>query len=451
MHAVLLFGRQQRNMTTTTTMYNGFRIKTRDNANANANELAHLKKTVDDYETECNQNQVPTQVDAARIAMSHRVACRMLKPMSADQHMWLKRVTLGLNVGPIDSALMPNRIEIRHVTRSSRVRNLVHGGILGLLARQFMHDTSQSKTRSCAFNALCIIRRVNNQAGCEHVKWSIPDFQCRYNIGVKYFKRSHNPFEKMNHDEMLVQLSQMDTLENRQIFMEKCKSVANAPNQSRVKYGVVADADADADAESKYWKFRPTVLNDDWITHFITVFSKLCSLKMSKVSDSSATKINRCMSLVEVFRFISSRMDWILTDPNLRQITKLHAFWDKYMGRISYMAAEGIEHSAYMVGRYFPEMMTPELHIVVNPVVDVYRVPEMQIADDDALFGPMKAKCEALLPAPMLAPMRVSSRDRIYSDSDDDYNNDYSNDYSDDCNDDYNDDYSDDYSDDDNV
>ena len=420
---------------TTTTTYKGFNIKTNCN---DAGKLAYLKKTVDDYETECSPNQVPTQVDAARIAMSHRVACRMLKPMSADQHMWLKRVTLGLNVGPIDSALMPNRIEIRHVTRSSRVRNLVHGGILGLLARQFMHDTSQSKTRSCAFNALCIIRRVNNQAGCEHVKWSIPDFQCRYNIGVKYFKRSHNPFEKMNHDEMLVQLSQMDTLENRQIFMEKCKSVANAPNQSRVKYGVVADADADA--ESKYWNWRPTVLNDDWITHFITVFSKLCSHKMSKVSDSSASKINRCMSLVEVFRFISSRIDWILTDPNLRQITKLHAFWEKYMGRISYMAAEGIEHSAYMVGRYFPEMMTPELHVVVNPVVDVYRVPEMQIADDDALFGPMKAIYEALLPA----PMRVSSRDRIYSDSYDDYNNDYNDDYSDDYSDDDSDDDSDD-------
>ena len=412
---------------TTTTTYKGFNIKTNCN---DAGKLAYLKKTVDDYETECNQNQVPTQVDAARIAMSHRVACRMLKPMSADQHMWLKRVTLGLNVGPIDSALMPNRIEIRHVTRSSRVRNLVHGGILGLLARQFMHDTSQSKTRSCAFNALCIIRRVNNQAGCEHVKWSILDFQCRYNIGVKYFKRSHNPFEKMNHDEMLVQLNLIDTLENRQIFIEKCKSVANAPNQSRVKYGVVADADA----ESKYWKFRPTVLNDDWITHFITVFSKLCSHKMSKVSDSSASKINRCMSLVEVFRFISSRIDWILTDPNLRQITKLHAFWEKYMGRISYMAAEGIEHSAYMVGRYFPEMMTPELHVVVNPVVDVYRVPEMQIADNDALFGPMKAIYEALLPA----PMRVSSRDRIYSDSYDDYNNDYNDDYSDDYSDDAN-------------
>ena len=413
---------------TTTTTYKGFNIKTNYN---DAGTLAHLKKTVDDYETECNQNQVPTQIDAARIAMSHRVACRMLKPMTAGQHMWLKRFMLGLNVGPIDSALAPNRIEIRHVTRSSRVRNLVHGGMLGLLARQFMHDTSQSNTRSRTFNSLCIIRRVNNQAGCEHVKWSIPDFQCRYNIGVKYFKRSHNPVEKMNHDEILAQLNLMDTLENRQIFMEKCKSVANAPNQSRVKYSVVADADA----ESKYWNWRPTVLNDDWITHFITVFSKLCSLKISKVSDNSASKINRCMSLVEVFHFMSNRIDWILTDPNLRQIAKLHPLWEKYMGRISYMAAEGIEHSAYMVGRYFPEMMTPELHIVVNPVVDVYRVPEMQIADDDALFGPMKAKYEAMLPAPMPAPMRVSSRDRIYSDSDDDYSDDYS--------DDYNDDYSD--------
>jgi hypothetical protein len=87
-----------------------------------------------------------------------------------------------------------------------------------------------------------------------------------------------------------------------------------------------------------------------------------------------------------------------------------------------YFAKEGVEHSAYMLGRYAPELMTPELHMCVVPTRDLYRVPEMQIADDDALFGQMKAKCEAFMPAAVAAPVRR----RRYSDeySDDSYGND---------------------------
>jgi len=401
----------------TTTTYNGFKIKTDD-----ANALARLKQTVDDYQTGFKHTS-PTKcmrVDAARIAMAHRGACRMLSPMTVDQRNWLKRVTLGVNVESVESALMPNRIEAKHMTGSSRVRNLVHGGIAGLLAARLMNDSSQVERTSRTVNSECIIRRVNGESGCEHVKWSIPEFQFIHNIGVKYFKTGRTPFAHMSHDEILAQLNLLDTLENRQAFLEECKAMANAPNNSRIKRHEYA-VDAMSDDGSDVWwccRRRTTamVIANDWIAHFLIAFSRLCLLKMGKVSDDSASKLTRCVSLVELYRFISSRMDWIITDPNMRQITNLHHFWEKYMEKISLMAREGVEHAALMLAKYAPDMMTPELHCDVIPVADVYRVPEMQISNDDALFAPLKTTCEALLPD------AVPVRWRRYSDE---YSSDY--------------------------
>jgi hypothetical protein len=412
---------------TTTTTYNGFKIKTDD---ADANALAGLKQTVDDYQTGFKHTSPAKcmRVDAARIAMAHRGACRMLRPMTVDQRNWLKRVTMGLNVESVESALMPNRIEAKHVTGSSRVRNLVHGGITGLLAARLMNDSSQVERTSRTVNSECIIRRVNGESGCEHVKWSIPEFQFIHNIGVKYFKTGRNPFAAMSHDETLAQLKVLDTLENRQAFLEECKSMANAPNHSRIKRHEYAD-DARSDVGSDVWwccRRRTTamVIANDWIAHFLNAFSKACLFKMDKVSDDSASKLTRCVNLIELYRFISGRMDWIITDPNMRQITNLHHFWEKYMERISYMAGEGVEHAALMLAKYVPEMMTPELHCDVSPVADIYRVPEMQISNDDALFAPLKATCEALLPDAVAGPDAVAVpiyRYDAYSDYDDDY------------------------------
>ena len=421
MHAVILITRQHRNMPTTTT-YKRFNIKTDD-----ADELARLMKTVDDYEMECNSGQLATQVDCARVALAHRGACRMLRPMTGDQREWLKRVTCGSNVGPVVSAVMPNRIEVRHFTRSSRVRNLVHGGITGLLAARFMHDPSQVERTSRTYNSACIIRRVNGEAGCEHVKWSIPEFQCRYNIDVKLYKRSANPFEGLMHDEALSQLNRLDTAENRQAFLDECNTVANAPKQSRVKYGIdIRDVDG-----GDRWCRNATVLHSEWVGDFITAFSKVCEIKMARVGDSSLSKLRRSMHLIDLYRFMSSRLDWIMTVPSVRHVTNMNRLWEKYVERITYMATEGVEHAAYMLARYFPEMMTPELHVTVIPMHDVYRVPEMQIANDDALFGSIKTECDAFMPAAV-----YRNCDLIYSDSEDDYYDDYYDDGDDDGDDD---------------
>jgi hypothetical protein len=123
-----------------------------------------------------------------------------------------------------------------------------------------------------------------------------------------------------------------------------------------------------------------------------------------------------------------------MTDPGMRHITNMAGLWEKYVERLTFMATEGIEHAALMLARYFPEMMTPELHVivVVNADVNVYRVPQMQIADDDELFGPMKAACQAFMPDAAPEPEPVPRRnsdydydyDYGYSDSDSDYDDD---------------------------
>jgi hypothetical protein len=120
---------------------------------------------------------------------------------------------------------------------------------------------------------------------------------------------------------------------------------------------------------------------------------------------------------------------------NVRYMISFGRLWNVMAERFIYMAGQGIEHSACLMGKYYPEMMTPELHLCVNPVLGMYRLPKTEIANDDALFAPLKQAVHALLPEKLPTPPPQS----IYSDSEDDYYDD---------NDDDNDD---DYSDDDNV
>jgi hypothetical protein len=395
-------------------IYKGFKFS----FNNLAEKEQHMK-TIDDYENE--QQSIPMDVDAARVALSHMTACSMLKPMSVDQAAQLKRITRGWDVGSLSPALTPNRIQARHFTRSSRVRNFVHGGMTGLLAVRFMNDTSQVERRSRTWNSLRILRRVNGQAGCEHVKWSIPEFQCRHNIGIVQYKRAKGCFYAMSIEETNAELNAMNTPENRQQFIDECNALANRAN-SRVKCVSFVHEDECTICE------RPFPLMNEWITKYISAFIKVCSHKMGLVSVSSLCLIDRVKNVVDLYRFMSSSIDWILMDCNLRFVCKLHTLLPKYLERLVYMSQEGVEHSACMLSRYFPEMMTPELHVVVNSKYP-YRMPGLQIADNDALFGPLKLACQGLLPD-IVPPMARARRDY---ESDDEFDRDYEDeeDYSD--------------------
>ena len=387
----------------TTMIHKGFKF----GFNNPAEKERHMK-TIDDYENEQQSN--PMDVDAARVALACMTACRLLRPMSTDQVHFLNRITLGLTVGSIVPAVAPNRIEARHFSKSSRVRNLVHGGMLGVLAVRLLNDSTQVERRSRTWNSWHIIRRANSQAGCEHVKWSIPEFQCRYNIGIIHYKRTKSGFEAMSVDDTIAELNTMNTAENRQKFIDDCNALANHANHSRVKCASVVHEDEFTKCERQF------PLANEWIMKYISAFTKVCSHKMSVVGDSSLSLIDRAKNVVDLFRFMSTHVDWIMMDCSLRFVCKLNTLWPKYLDRLVYMSQEGIEHSACMLFRYFPEMMTPELHVLVKPSERVYRVPAMQIADDDALFGPLKLACQGLLPDAIVPnPVR-----RVYYTSDDD-------------------------------
>jgi len=389
------------------TEYKGFTINATNDAH-----LAHLKKTVDDFEKDREQ-KTPMDVDAARVARSCMSACTILKPMTADQAQYLKEVASGTYIGSTVPALAPNRIEVKHFTRSSRVRNLVHGGITGLLAVRLMNDSSQVERTSRTFKSLCVIRRVNNEAGCSHVKWSIPEFQMRHNIGYKAFKNCHNPFHELEHEVAVAQFNALNTAEHRATFLAECRAIANRQNQTRIVEQFAPNVNNNNECK---WKVQKTQIpNNEWIANLVGAFVKVCSTKMANVNDVELDKLGRSHKLIDMFHFMA-QVEWMFADLKfVLNMTRLH---DAFIQRLFYFAKEGVEHSAYMLGRYAPELMTPELHMCVVPTHDLYRVPEMQIADDDAMFGQMKAVCQAFMPA-AAAPVRR----RRYSDeySDDDY------------------------------
>ena len=396
--------------TTMPTIYKGFTISTN-----RIDEMDHLKKTVDDFEKDRNQTHM--DVDAARVARSCMSASTILKPMTVDQARYLKEFARGMRIGSMVPALAPNRIEVKHFTRSSRVRNLVHGGITGLLAVRLMNDSSQVERTSRTFKSLCVIQRVNNEAGCSHVKWSIPEFQMRHNIGYKAFKHCNNPFGELEHEDAVAQFNALNTAEHRATFLAECRAIANRQNQSRIVEHF--DKNVNNNNECKWMVFKPQVPHNEWIANLVGAFVNVCSTKMAHVNDSELDKLGRSRKLIEFYRFIA-QVEWMFTDLKfVLNMTRLH---DAFIKRLFYMAKEGVEHSAYMLGRYAPEMMTPELHMCVVPISDLYRVPEMQIADDDAMFGQMKAVCQAFMPA--AAPVRRRRYSDEYSDDDYYYGND---------------------------
>jgi len=378
-------------------------------------------------------------VDAARVALAHMHACKMLIPMSFDQEYFLKQTVAGLQ-DSIDVALAPNRIEKKHFTESSRVRNMTHGGMLGMLAVRLLNDPSQVERRSRTWNSLSIIQRVNGELGCEHVKWSIPEFQIRHNMGGYNFISGKGPFCHATHAETIAELNAINTAENRQKYIDDCNAVANVPTHSRVKYAECRSIMSVADGVLSCNKHLRVV--NEWCQKFIHLFVLACSEKMACVNDNSLTSTARAKKLVDVYRFLASEVDWLLTS-NLRFVCRLNATFEKFVAKLVEMSESGVPHSAVMLMRYFPEMMTPELHVNVRST-DIYNSIGMEIADDDPLFGPFKHACQAFMP---------QRRPRRQCDEDDFYNRRFYDDYgsNDDDDDDDNDDYDYDYDSDDNA
>jgi len=387
--------------------------------------------SVDDFMISIEPTKTPDEgckrIDAARIAAARASACIMLLP----------ETTRYQGIQGISCVFAPNRIQLKHLTASSRVRNLTHGAILGVLTRRLNRDPTQQRQWHQFKGARCVVQRANSTDGCAHVKWSMPEFQCAFNVGVKRHSTVQNHINEMDADALVAHFNLLNTAENRDAFLAECSAVAQK-NQSRV----VLPMDPDASAMLDWTAKRPVVLENTWIMDFMATFIKLCSAKMAAVNNSNAITMERCTSLVDLYRFIS-RIEWMVNDPNVRCVLNLSGFYAAHIKRLMYMATEGIEHSAYMLGRHCPEMMTPELHlrVVANP--RFYRIPQMLIPADDEVFGPMKVACQGFMPL-MADPIPVSRQLHPYSDSDSDYYTDDTNDDDDDSADDNNNDDDDD-------
>ena len=395
---------------TMATLYRGFNI-TEDNDFLK-------KKTVDDFMFSIEPTKTPddcTQIDAARIAAARASACIMLLPVSLNSNQQLQVLKkMKANGSTAVCMYAPNRIQLKHLTASSRVRNLTHGGILGVLTLRLNRDPTQQKQWHQFNGALCVVQHANSTDGCAHVKWSMPEFQCAFNIGVKRHSTVQNHINEMDADALIAHFNMLNTAENRNTFLAECSAVAHHPaNQSRF---VVPMDPHNSLAMLDWTAKRPVVLENTWIMDLMATFSKLCSAKMEAVNNPDASTLERCMRLVDLYRFIV-QTEWMVNDPNVRCVLNLNGFYAAYTKKLMHMATEGVEHSAYMLGRLCPEMMTPELHlrVVANP--RFYRIPQMLIADDDEVFGPMKVACQGFMPL-MADPLPVSRQLHPYSDSD---------------------------------
>jgi len=397
---------------TMVTLYRGFNI-TGDNEDSVNDFMSSIEPIKTPDEGCC------TQIDAARIAAARASACIMLLPETTRYQ-------------GISCVFAPNRIQLKHLTASSRVRNLTHGAILGALTRRLNRDPTQERQWHQFKGAWCVVQRANSTDGCAHVKWSMPEFQCTFNIGVKRHSTVQNHINEMAPDALIAHFNLLNTAENRNTFLAEYSAVAQQ-NQSRV---VLPMDPPDPAAMLDWTAKRPVVLENTWIMDFMATFTKLCSAKMDAVCNPDAIATERCTILVDLYRFIA-RIEWTLNDPNVRCVLSHNNFYAAYIKKLMHMATEGIEHSAYMLGRHCPEMMTPELHlrVVANP--KFYRIPQMLIPSDDEVFGPMKVACQGFMPL-MADPLPV--RRQLYSDSDNEYNDDYTDDSDDDNNDDSDDD-----------
>jgi hypothetical protein len=236
-------------------------------------------------------------------------------------------------------------------------------------------------------------------------------------MGIRIYNPRHSIFSGLNDDDADALFNRMDTVEDRHAFLDECSSLANAPHHSRVVRTM--DAPANDAAVAAYHVRRPIVVESEWIAGFMAGFTKVCSTKMAAVNNIDERLVARCTNLVDLYRFVA-RVEWMLKDPNVRSVLGLNSFYAAHTKRLFYMAEEGIEHSAYMLGRICPEMMTPEVHVHVVPNPRHYMVPHMLIRPDDEVFGPMKVACQALMPpAPApLPPPPPQHRQTCYSDSD---------------------------------
>ena len=404
--------------------------------------------TVDDFMESIDPTKTPhdgcKRIDAARIAMAHSSACIILMPVQIQAVLKMQMQQRNNDHQACAGALVfaPNRIQRKHLTTSSRLRNLMHGGILGVFARKLTLDPTQSRQWNQPKGALCIVQRANNAEGCAHVKWAIPEFQCRFNMGIRIYNPSQSPFSGLNDDDADALFNRMNTVEDRQAFLDECSAIANAPHHSRVVR--TPENDAPENDAAVYHVRRPIIVEDMWIAGFIAGFSKVCSTKMAAVNNVDERMMDRCTNLVDLYRFIA-RVEWMVKDPNVRSVLNLNSFYAAHIKRLIYMAGEGIEHSVYIFGRICPEMMTPEVHVQVVPKPRFYMVPQMLIQPEDDVFGPMKVACQAFMPpAPAPLPPPAQPRQTCYSDSDYSDYSDYDTDDTSDVHDDNDNDVADD-------
>jgi hypothetical protein len=372
--------------------------------NKNSNE--HSKKIVDDFLTLVETPTTLMLIDVARIAVASSSATQIIYNsiylfyQSNFIIQNLKKVILiGRNACKI--ALTTNYFHQKLFNNGSRTRCLVHSGIVGFLAIRLclkINGNINSHQKSLlSKDVLCIINRSNNEIkACQHVKWSIKEFNLLFNIGISIYKTPSSPFNDLTEEESIERFVMINTIENQNAFIERCNK-----RHHLYQYRIIGPRKEYNNIDPNLWIINNKIniqIIDEWGSIFIAGILKILGIKMIKFNDEKNGDLKRGLYIIEIFQFIADHMLWIFHSDYFTQIMNLTKLRKVIIERCIYLANEGLEHAAYFLGLLYPEMMTSKIYLNVRPTY-IYNSSELWIYHNkDPIFGPMKVAFRKLMP-----------------------------------------------------
>ena len=379
-------------------VYNNFII--------NKNPKEHPEKIVDDF---LILVETPTKImliDVARIAVASSSATQIIynSMHSFYQRKFIienlkKVILIGRNACNI--ALNINCVHRKLFNNGSRTRCLVHSSITGFLAVRLCikinSNTNPHQKSLSPQNALCIINRSNNEIkACQHVRWSIKEFNLLFNIGINHYTTTYSPFNNLTEDESIQKFVIINTVENQNAFINRCNEI-HYLYQSRIIGPYIENKYIDI---TKY-KNNDNVnipIADEWGSIFIAGIISILNFKMVKFKSENGDNVKKALCLIDIFQFVAEHILWVFRSDYIIEIMKLTKIRKVLIERCIYLANEGLEHAAYFLGLLYPEMMTSEIHLNVVPTA-IYNASETWIYHNkDPVFGAIKVALRKLMP-----------------------------------------------------
>jgi hypothetical protein len=370
------------------------------NNNLDYESKRNSKKIVDNFFEFFDDPNKILLIDVARITSANCSAAQLIYKY---MYLFYKRNYDIINLKKIilisnnahKLSLNTNNFDSIPFNNGSKIRCLVHGGLAGFLAVRLCISPYLNNTT--LKNTLHIIKRCNNkEKACNHIKWSIKEFNLLFNIGILIYKTESSPFNDLTEDESIKKVVILNTIENQNEFINRCNN-----RHHLYQYRIIGSI-------KEYYYIDPNIFNinkkinipiiDEWGSTLVTGLVKILGIKMKKFNYYKNGALERGLYVIEIFKFIIDHMLWIFNSDYYTQIMNLTKLRKVIIERAIYLANEGLEHAAYFFCFLYPKMMTSKIYLNVR-LTHIYNMSELWIYHNkDPIFGPMKVALRKLMP-----------------------------------------------------